>query len=596
MIYLVLAFIIQNAWAEGENAKPNIYETVVKSESFRSASKVILDQESIRKSRATNINALLQSQANIAVAGTNVSPGQVYLRGGDSSNVLVLVDGLPFYDASTIAKNTNLNQIDLKSIRRIEIIKGSQSVLYGGQALSGVIKIETFPKEISSESRVSLEGGQRQYQKLAAGVLSAVNDDNAIFAQAQHSGKNNASQVLGSNQAYPTKSTGGSIAYLYSNYFDLFTKLNHNFERNDIPTTDAAQNAADDIDFHSDNAISGMSMGLRLKNSFAKPNLVMGYQHFIRKFLQASSTTNQHYGSDVMTARLELTPISTEFIHWLVGYSHTNEAFVFRDAGVESGNAHMQHQGIFTKASYSFTTDTEVEAGLRSEVASNRDRVDTYQMGFTFLSDFKIEHSTGFRVPSLFQRYSTIYGGNPNLRTEKAKSWSMSFEHIFENRNAISASLFQTNFDDLITYVGAPPTGGYVNVARTETKGVELGCSYFLNETLRSDLSLGYQEPKDIANAKWLARRPLRTGSARLTKDFEDKNISLEYVMSGARFDRNVMLSGYSIWNLSYNQNFKNDVSVYVRANNFMNSKYETALGYYEEGSFWLAGIEFVGL
>src|SRR5690349_21361478 len=114
------------------------YETVIEDVSFNSASKVILDEETIKKSKAPSVTSLLATQANISVSSSNLQPGSIFIRGGDSSHILILVDGIPTYDASTIQKTMNLNTIDVKQIRRIEIIKGAQSVLYGGQALTGV--------------------------------------------------------------------------------------------------------------------------------------------------------------------------------------------------------------------------------------------------------------------------------------------------------------------------------------------------------------------------------------------------------------------------------------------------------------------------
>jgi outer membrane cobalamin receptor len=560
---------------------------------------VIIDQETIKKSRVSNLNTLLQTQANISVAGTSTSPGQIYLRGGDSANILVLVDGLPFYDASTINKNTNLNQLDIKSIRRIEIIKGSQSVLYGGQALSGVIRIETFPKEIKKQSVASLEAGNRQFARVGAGAVLPLDDNQAIVGQAQAARKDNGSVVFGSSQAYPTQTNGGSLGYLYSEHFDFFAKASHTFERNDIATVNTANKAADTQDLHSDNAISGFSSGLKLKNTWGKPSLVSGYQQFVRKFMQATSVpandTDQHYQSTVFANRFELSPVSTEKIHWLVGLSHTNESFFYRGFGVENPVASTQHQGVFSKLSYSFDEETEFEAGVRAEQTSLRDRVDTYQIGLTFLKNFKLEHSTGFRVPSLFQLYApaNTYGGNSSLKIEKARSWNLSYDYSSETGTAYSVALFQTNFDDLVTYVGTPfAGGGYRNLARTETKGIEAGLSTGVTDSLRLDATLGYQEPRDVVNATWLARRPLRSGSARLTQSFEKESVSLEYVSTGSRRDGSVMLASYSVWNASYNRQFADNFTGFIRANNFMNSKYETALGYYDEGSFWFAGLE----
>ena len=212
-------------------------ETVIEDRSFSSTSKIILDEAAIQKSRAPNITTLLSTQANIAVSTSNLQPGSIYLRGGDSGHILILVDGLPFYDASTVQRTMNLNEIDIKSIRRIEIIKGSQSVWYGGQALTGVIKIETFPKEIEKHQSATIEAGMRNYKKASAYGLQPLGDHDAVLARAQGSEKDNRSPMLGSEETYRGKLWSGEVGYLHQGDSDFFAKLGQLNDRNQITNT-----------------------------------------------------------------------------------------------------------------------------------------------------------------------------------------------------------------------------------------------------------------------------------------------------------------------------------------------------------------------
>ena len=72
--------------------------------------------------------------------GTNQT---VYLRGASAGNTLILMDGVPLYDASGISSEFDLNNFALDNIERIEILKGAQSTLYGSDAVAGVINIIT---------------------------------------------------------------------------------------------------------------------------------------------------------------------------------------------------------------------------------------------------------------------------------------------------------------------------------------------------------------------------------------------------------------------------------------------------------------------
>jgi outer membrane receptor for Fe3+-dicitrate len=67
----------------------------------------------------------------------------VYMRGAGTGNLLMLIDGLPAYDVSTIRETFDINFIPLGEIERIEILKGGQSTLYGSDAVAGVVNIIT---------------------------------------------------------------------------------------------------------------------------------------------------------------------------------------------------------------------------------------------------------------------------------------------------------------------------------------------------------------------------------------------------------------------------------------------------------------------
>ena len=83
-----------------------------------------------------------QPGLNINGADNNLGTNQtVYTRGASSANTLILLDGVPLYDPSGITNEFDLNNFALDNIERIEILKGSQSTLYGSDAVAGVINI-----------------------------------------------------------------------------------------------------------------------------------------------------------------------------------------------------------------------------------------------------------------------------------------------------------------------------------------------------------------------------------------------------------------------------------------------------------------------
>jgi vitamin B12 transporter len=150
MACLLLSFLGANA--QSDSTTKGLNEIVVTANRFPQkqlmTGKVmtVITRKDIEESPFTQVGELLNRQAGINVIGSNNAPGanpDLYMRGAGTGNVLVLVDGNPAYDASTIRSTFDLNFIPLGEIERIEILKGGQSTVYGSDAVAGVINIIT---------------------------------------------------------------------------------------------------------------------------------------------------------------------------------------------------------------------------------------------------------------------------------------------------------------------------------------------------------------------------------------------------------------------------------------------------------------------
>ena len=141
-----------NARAQKDSTALPLDEVVVTANRFpqkqNTTGKVVtvIDRQSLENSIGLGLVDLLNRQAGITIAGANNNLGtnpDVYMRGSATGNVLILLDGVPMYDVSTIANTFDLNNIPLDNLERIEILKGAQSTPYGSDAVAGVIQLIT---------------------------------------------------------------------------------------------------------------------------------------------------------------------------------------------------------------------------------------------------------------------------------------------------------------------------------------------------------------------------------------------------------------------------------------------------------------------
>jgi len=96
-----------------------------------------------------SVGDLLAQQAGIYLAGAGQNPGMtqsIFLRGANSNQTAILVDGIRITDPSGVNNALDLSELSLASIDRIEIVRGSHSTLYGSSAIGGVVNIITKGK------------------------------------------------------------------------------------------------------------------------------------------------------------------------------------------------------------------------------------------------------------------------------------------------------------------------------------------------------------------------------------------------------------------------------------------------------------------
>src|SRR5205814_1295066 len=106
----------------------------------------VITRQQLERSGGKDLSQVLSEQAGIYIGGANSNPGKdksIYLRGARVDHTLITIDGVPVYDPSGIGANFDIRNLSIDNIERIEVLKGSQSTLYGSDAIAGVINIIT---------------------------------------------------------------------------------------------------------------------------------------------------------------------------------------------------------------------------------------------------------------------------------------------------------------------------------------------------------------------------------------------------------------------------------------------------------------------
>jgi outer membrane cobalamin receptor len=583
------------------------YETKVYDSSFSTSSRVVIDEEEIQNSKAPNMSDLLSTKANINITNSAFQPNSLLVRGGDSSQVLIIIDDIPVYDASTIQRSFNLNSISLNSVQRITVIKGSQSVWYGGQALSAVIKIDTLPKTWKENHRLDIQGGSNDYREVSGDFYKAVSENSMAIVRGQYQYQNSPSPVDNSDFKYKRRKDNIEAVYLLRDDYQFNIKLSHTTDRNENATgfSNTDFKSADTLDFITSSEVNQYQMAYRNDSVWYKPFLSVGFVDAHRVYNQglnqySPTEDNQEYKSTLIPIRAELRLLNNESFKWDVGASFQKETMLYETFKQMQAEQSNEMAGTFTKVEYLPMDDLSLQAGYRYDTDLNFRDVGTYQVGVKY-QDFKLEHSTGYRLPSLYQLFSNK--GNAGLNPESARTFSISHDRVINEELETSVTIFETHIENLIAARGNPLQ--YYNVGRTITKGIEAAASYRYTFDQKVTVNMAYQEPRDINTGKWLVRRPLQSASLIYSRKDDQATWNLELVARGPRDDtksstQTVSLPGYTTLSSSYifklSEGFARSVSfeemsLYFRGQNLLSEKYDESYGFRNPGLEFFAGV-----
>ena len=106
----------------------------------------VITREQLEKSGGKDLSQVLIEQAGIMISGANSNPGKdksIYVRGAKVDYTLITIDGVPVYDPSGVGSNFDIRLLSVDQVDHVEVLMGSQSTLYGSDAMAGVINIIT---------------------------------------------------------------------------------------------------------------------------------------------------------------------------------------------------------------------------------------------------------------------------------------------------------------------------------------------------------------------------------------------------------------------------------------------------------------------
>ena len=492
---LVLLLISTIGLAQEEEQTRDLGQVVVSGNRFETpiekSGKVIykVTAAEIEKTAGRTVADILNTLPGINIDGVFNTPGtnlSYNIRGGRNRHTLILIDGLPINDPSSIANDYDLRLLNAKEVEYIEVLKGGSSTLYGTNAAAGVINIKlkesssekpavTFSQEVgsfnSANTNADVQGKSGDFNYLVGGSFSISEGISAAVS--------NDPNVDFGNDGFHRITGRTKLGYDFSEQFSLDGNL-----RYEKFISDYDGGAFFDQNNRFD--IRQVSFGLNPKFDYEGGNLQLKVnfnrirREFISSFpsiskgnnLQADLTNSYTFGDKIKTI------MGVQF-----------QQFSFEQDGGEPNQSNVDP---YVHLSWDIVGGLTFNGGLRlnnnSEYGSNF----VYSINPSYLFDLGNENrfkvfgnvSTAFVTPSLFQLFSSFYG-NGNLKPEETESIEGGVSIYLSNKLTVNAEYFdrkETNaidfvseFDDQGNFVG----GQYQNINGTrEINGVEFDLTY----------------------------------------------------------------------------------------------------------------------
>ena len=542
--------------------------------------------------------------------GTPVTPSgatgevvSVFLRGSNSNQTLFLVDGIRLNDANTDYQ-VFLGGATLGATDRVEIARGPQSTLYGGEAVGGVVSISAQRGRGAPTASLGAEGGSFGTVNGAVAAQGASGEwgyalsaDTGRTANARTNNDfTHTNAVLRLDRTVGTNlSVGGTLRW----YHGVTGEPGDRYT-NDVNNTNREGNVLATV-------FAELTPGEHWLS-----RVTIGDQE--RRFESESPAPNPPYGSPSATNTVKN---HRGVIDWQTTFSGIEQHRI--TAGLTGEQTHTRNDGfgqidqrqsllaVFVQDEFTPLPNVFLTAGLRSDDFDTFGRATTGRATAAWLPDgktFKLRASygTSFRSPSFLDLYGrdTYYVGNPNLRPEKARGWDAGVDwYLPEKRGTLSATWFETDFTDLIVYDFAVFPSTVVNADRARTRGLELSAQTTLGGSLEARVAYTCLQADNLTSQTRLLRRPRHAFSADAWHDFgHGVTAGAGVALAAGRQDVDALTfatidaEDYTVARLYAAWAVNSRLTLKARFENLLNEKYEVVNGYPALGFGAFAGAE----
>jgi vitamin B12 transporter len=643
-----LAACLQTASAQDNQQGTQILPTIVVSpttiptpEKEIASSVTVITAADIERQQYRTVPDALSAVPGLNVVQTGGPGGQtsVFIRGTNSNQVKVLIDGVDAGDPSIVNGAFDFAHLLTGDIAQMEVLRGPQSGLYGADAIGGVISITTKKGEGPAKVTATLEGGSFQTFNQTASLSGSEGAFNYAFNVLHYRVGSVpvtpldllAPGVQRNNDNYDNWTYSTRLGYditdnLAVNLTGRYINAKHGFTGDDFvnffpPSPEVLQETQRNHQLFTRGEVVWSLFDNRFKNFFG-----VNYSNQWTWIMNPNPDSFTPFGS--------VAPPTTN-VGERTKFDWRGEVRVIPGQtlvlGLEDQRETLRTDSTFTALGQQFTTNESTgNKAAWAELQSNfydrfflvsNIRYDdndsfgahtTWRVGPAFIvpgteTKLKATYGTGFKAPTLVQLFvnnpSIGQLANPNLQPETSSGFDVGFEQpLLNGRVNFGVTYYQNDVKNLI--IGVFPSATTFtneNVGRAKMHGTESFVSATVTDQFKVRFDYTTTRTRDETTDLGLLRRPGNKASvAAVWTPLNELTIAatLVHVSSWVDVNRDTAVfiprldaPAYTTFNLAANYIVNKNVTVFARADNLFNEQYQNPVGFLRPGLGVYGGV-----
>jgi vitamin B12 transporter len=573
----------------------------------------VLDAEEIHRRQSDTVVDLLRNLPGVTFArnggvGTTTS---VFIRGAENEQTVALIDGVKLNDPSSPGGGFDFGNLLVGNIARIEVLRGSQSVLWGSQAIGGVVNVTTTEPADELAANMRAEYGWRNTRELVGNVSQKFGRLSASVGAGEFrtDGISAFDERRGGRERDGYRNFGANAKFKIALTDDVSVDLRgwYSNGKSDIDGFPAPTFTLGDTREYARTreTIGYAGLNVALLDGRFHNRIATSYTDTQRKNIDPDAELPETFNAKGENTRFEYQGILdiTSSVRTTFGLESEHSRFDSASPPFSTtrGNARINsaYAELVAKPLTGLTTTIGVRHDDHDEfggkTTTGASAAWSPNDGDTVL---RASFSEGFKAPTLFQLQSDF--GNSLLRPESARGGDVGVtQRLLDRKLEVGATVFRRDSRDLINFVScfgvtggicdARPNGTYDNVARARAQGVEIDAVLKPIDALSVQANFTHAKAENRSSGttvfgKNLARRPRETASLLMDYRFMfglETGVTVTYV--GESFDDAVnarRVSSYDIVDLRAAYPLTQNVELQARVENLLDEQYETIFRY----------------